>query len=491
MLANRRVKIVATIGPASKEKENLKHLIEAGVNIVRLNFSHGTHEEHAKVIQYVRELSQELQASVGILQDLQGPKIRLGKMTNGAVEIKDGQKLQITTENILGTNTRIPTDLKSLPMDCKVGQKILIDDGLIELKVLSTDKKANVECEVIYGGIVKDRKGLNIPGAQLKVDCLTEKDLADLQFGLEQKVDYIALSFVRQPEDMKRLRSLSVPVNPNVRLVAKIEMLEAIENLTAIIEESDAVMVARGDLAVEVGQAFLPGLQKKIIKESNRLHKPVITATQMLDSMVVNPRPTRAEVSDVANAILDGSDALMLSAESASGKYPRKCVETMHEIACEVENKSTIYYKYRSKEKYSASSDAIAESACLVAQKLEAKAIICLTTTGKTATMISSFRPDVPIIGVSHLDHTSGRLELVWGIHTFQIEPYATSQEAMDKVEQMLLKYGLVQAGDRVVLTLGYPVMERAKTNSLRIHRISESKEESIDSKIPLRFKTN
>ncbi|HWU42612.1 MAG TPA: pyruvate kinase, partial [Bdellovibrio sp.] len=329
---------------ATRDEENLEKAIKAGMNVARLNFSHGTHEDHLKVVQSLRKLSKKLRAPVAVLQDLQGPKIRVGKFENGSIELKPGEKLVITTAAVTGKPGLIPSDFKELPLACQSGTRILLDDGLMELKVLVV-RGQELDVEVVYGGTLKDRKGMNLPGVNLPVECMTEKDLVDLEFGIKNQVDYIALSFVRHARDIRRLREIIESHKSPAKIVAKIEMIEAIENLEEICRLSDAVMVARGDLAVEVGQSRLPGFQKRIISVCNQLGRPVITATQMLDSMVENPRPTRAEITDVANAVLDGSDALMLSAESASGKYPFRCIRTMHEIICEVERNEEEYYK--------------------------------------------------------------------------------------------------------------------------------------------------
>lgn len=489
MFADRHVKIVTTIGPATNNREALKKLIAAGMNVARLNFSHGTHEDHVKVINDIRSLSAELLAPVAILQDLQGPKIRVGKMKNGAMELEEGKEVVISTTATLGENGVIPTDFKTLPNDVLPGSKILLDDGLLELRVdrVESDK---VHATVVYGGILKDRKGMNVPGANLSVDCLTPKDLADLEFGLANGVDYVALSFVRRGEDIRRLRALIDAKAPATRIVAKIEMLEALDHLEEIVRLSDAVMVARGDLAIEAGQSQLAGVQKDIIELCNSLGRPVITATQMLDSMVNNPRPTRAEVTDIANAVLDGSDALMLSAETASGHYPFKCVETMDEIVREVERTGKFYYKMNLGDEFLSVAEAIAASACLSAKKLNANAIVCLTTSGKTATLISRYRPRAHIIAVTHLQHTLNRLELVWGIQTIVVDPYKSTDEAILKTEELLIKYGLVKAGDRVILTMGMPVLERGTTNSLRVYTVKgEGFKAMAEKDLPLRFR--
>ncbi len=491
MLADRRTKIVATIGPSTRSRESLEKAIRAGMNVARLNFSHGEHAEHLQVIRHIRELSLEFKAPVAILQDLQGPKIRVGRLKNGAVTLKEGAEVTISTTLEVGDEKIITTDFKELPQSCGPGTRILLDDGLLELTVLSVTS-TEVKCRVVFGGILKDRKGMNLPGARLPVDCMTEKDLLDLEFGLEQKVDYVALSFVRQGSDIQKLREIIQAKNPNTRVIAKIEMLEALENLEDIVALSDGVMVARGDLAVEVGQTLLPLTQKRIISMCNEMGRPVITATQMLDSMVENPRPTRAEITDVANAVLDGSDALMLSAESASGKYPFKCIQTMQEIILEVERSSDLYYDISLDQEFMEVAEAIGASASLSALKINAPVIVCLSTTGKTATLISGFRPRAKIVAVTYVPETLNRMELVWGIQTMLIHPYQSSEEAMEQIEQKLVQYGLCELGDKVVMTLGMPVHQGAKTNTMRIFQVSTGKNAATsnqtDQDLPLRY---
>ncbi len=488
MLSDRRSKIVATIGPASNSPETLKNLIETGVNIFRLNFSHGTHEDHFKVLKTIRQLSQELNAAVGILQDIQGPKIRVNKLKNKSMTLKKGEKVTITEKDVVGGDGVIPVDYKKVSQSCKPGMRILLDDGLIELRVEEV-KKQEVICLVIFGGELKERKGVNLPGAELEIECMTEKDLVDLEFGIKNEVDYIALSFIRHERDVVKLRSILEKAQSKAKIVAKIEMLEALGRLEAIIKESDAVMVARGDLAIEVGQTLLPGTQKEIIKLSNYYAKPVITATQMLDSMVHNPRPTRAEITDIANAVLDGSDALMLSAETASGEYPVLCVQTMVDIILEVEKTSQNYYKLDLKAEFLSVAEAIAASACLSALKLDAKAIVCLTTSGKTATMIASYRPKAKIFAATYLMPTLNKMELVWGIQNLQVKEFNTSDEIISQVTTLLLKFELVQAGDRVIFTMGLPVKNKGTTDSLRVYTVPEMNiPKTNEIEIPLRF---
>lgn len=487
MLSDRRAKIVSTIGPVSSSREVLKELIEAGVNIFRLNFSHGTHEEHLSVLQTIRNLSKELNAPVGILQDIQGPKIRVNKLKNKIMILKKGDKVTITERDVIGGDGIIPVDFNKISKSSKPGMKVLLDDGLIELRVDEV-KKQDIFCTVIFGGELKERKGVNLPGAELEIECLTPKDLKDVEFGITQGVDYIALSFIRHEKDVIKLREILEKGGSKARIVAKIEMLEALGRLEAIIRESDAIMVARGDLAIEVGQTLLPATQKEIIKLSNYYSKPVITATQMLDSMVHNPRPTRAEITDIANAILDGSDALMLSAETASGQYPVLCVQTMVDIILEVE-KTQNYYKLDLKSEFLSIAEAIAASACLSALKLDAKAIVCLTSSGKTATMIASYRPKAKIFAATYLLSTLNRLELVWGIQNLSIKDYSSSEEVINQIMSLLLQFDQVQPGDRVILTMGLPIKAKGTTDSLRVYTVSDLKVPKIsDIEIPLRF---
>ncbi|HPI39846.1 MAG TPA: pyruvate kinase [Pseudobdellovibrionaceae bacterium] len=490
MLTDRRAKIVATIGPATQDEAHLEKAIKAGMNVARLNFSHGNHENHLKVIQSLRQLSQRLHAPVAILQDLQGPKVRVGKFEKGSIEIKPGELVCFTVENVVGKEGLIPSDFKELAMVCNVGTRILLDDGLLEVLVEKVEDP-RVYARVLYGGILKDRKGMNLPGAKLPVESLTEKDLIDLEFGLAQNVDFVALSFVRHAKDILRLREIIDAHKSRAKIVAKIEMTEALENLEEICRLSDAVMVARGDLAVEVGQSRLPGFQKKIIQLCNRLQKPVITATQMLDSMVENPRPTRAEITDVANAVLDGSDALMLSAESASGKHPFRCIRTMHEIITEVELNEEKYYRISLESEYLSTPAAIAASASLTALKVNATAIVCLTTTGKTVNLISSFRPRARVIAVTDELDVLNCLELTWGIQTFVIQPYKIMEDILVQVDKLLVNYGLAKTGDKIVLTLGQPIAEGTKTNSIYIHVVGAEREYKLnDAYLPLRCQT-
>lgn len=488
-LFHRRAKIVATIGPATKDPENIEKAIYAGLNIARLNFSHGTHEEHLSVIKIIREKSIALKAPVTILQDLQGPKVRVGLFEKGSIVLTQNEIVTVTIEDVLGREGLIPSDFKELCKAARPGVHILLDDGLIEIEVVEVFEKT-LKAKVIYGGILKNRKGMNLPGVNLPVEAMTAKDRADLEFGLKNNVDYIALSFVRYGKDIRQLREIIDQHKSPAKIVAKIEMLEALENLEEIIRLSDVVMVARGDLAVETGQSRLPSAQKRIISLSNQMGKPVITATQMLDSMVENPRPTRAEITDVANAVLDGSDALMLSAESASGKYPFKAIRTMHEIIVEVEKNENNYYKLSLEHELLSTPAAIAASSVMSALKLNASAIVCLTTTGKTAQIISTFRPRAQIVAITTDLDVLNRLEMTWGLQTLHLQPYHNLKDIIGQVEKLLIENGLSKTGDRVIFTLGQPVADRGTTNSLHVHTVGGEEYKKADqAQLPLRFK--
>lgn len=459
------------------------------MNVARLNFSHGNHAEHLSVIKNIREISKELKAPVTILQDLQGPKVRVGLFEKGSIELKQKQVVTVTIEDVIGRDGLIPSDFKELCRACKVGTQILLDDGLIELKVLSV-QDTRLEAEVIYGGVLKNRKGMNLPGVDLPVDAMTTKDKEDLEFGLKHGVDYVALSFVRHGKDIRTLREMIEMAGSQAKIVSKIEMLEALDNLEEIVRLSDVVMVARGDLAVEIGQSRLPRAQKRIINLCNQLGKPVITATQMLDSMVENPRPTRAEITDVANAVLDGSDALMLSAESASGKYPFKAIRTMHEIIVEVEKSEDSYYKITLDNELLSTPAAIAASSTLTALKLNATAIVCLTTSGKTAQIIASFRPKAQIIAVTKDIEVLNRLEITWGLQTLHLQPYSSLKDILSQVEKLLIENGLAKTGDRIIITLGQPIADHGKTNALHVHVLGGEDHKKVNAeKLPLRFK--
>lgn len=487
-LSFRKTKIVATIGPASWEKSQLKSMIEAGLNVARLNFSHGDFQQHAKTVQAIREASEELHAPVGILQDLQGPKIRVEGLKEERT-VKAGDQL-ILSDMDHHAKDQIGVDVSGLHKFVQIGQSIFIDDGIIELQVKEVNG-ALIHCEVIFGGIIRPRKGVNLPDADLPIESMTDKDIKDLEDGSPLGFDYVALSFVRNADDIIKLKKRLKDLKSPARVVAKIEKKEAIENIEAIVDASDAIMVARGDLSVEVGQIHLPLYQKRIIEICNRKGKPVITATQMLDSMQVNSRPTRAEITDVANAVLDGSDALMLSGESAFGKHPVRSVQTMHEIIMEVEKQPSLYYRFESREKKKTrkftTPESIAISAVLCSQQLQARTIVCMSTTGKTAQMISKYRPKAKLVAATAKSEALCKLELCWGVQTLKIGEYSNTEEAIAQVEELLLANNIVQTGDDVVLTLGVPVAQGQKTNAVRVFQAGNRKKK--DKKGPQAFR--
>ncbi len=489
MIADRRTKIVATIGPATKSKTSIEKLIRSGVNVLRLNFSHGTHEEHKKVIKYTRELSEHFGAPISIIQDLQGPKIRAGMIHNGKMELTKDSEVQISSTFKIGKGNQIPSDFPKIYSVCSVGDKILIDDGIIELKI--TKKKNKIlYCKVILEGVLTNRKGINLPNSKNLDSNLTKKDMLDLKFGLSCKVDYVALSFVKDAEDIIRLKNIiKKSKSPETRVIAKIERLQAVDNLDEIATCSDALMVARGDLSVEVGQSHLPSIQKQIITRSNYLGKPVITATQMLESMIKKPKPTRAEVTDVANAVLDGTDSVMLSAETAVGMYPNKCVQTMNAIILDVEQSMLKNYSFKDHKKDEQTvAQSIAESACLIALKTGAKSIVSLTNTGKTSRLISSYRPGAKILAATHKKQTLNKLELMWGVQTLFLKPYSTTQEAISLIKNFLIQNSVVKNGDNIIITLGFPLLKTGSTNSIQIYSVKEDKKPLPKHKKPLRY---
>ncbi|MEZ4682850.1 MAG: pyruvate kinase [Caldilineaceae bacterium] len=417
-----RVKILCTIGPSSRELPVLRQLIQAGMNVARLNMSHGTHEYHSETIDRIRMLSEELDKPIAILADLQGPKLRVGKMQKEGVELEDGAELILTTDDVIGVPGRVPIQYKELPSNVKPGESILLDDGLLELKVEKTNE-TEIYTRVVIGGLLKDNKGMNLPHASLDIGALTEKDREDVKFALDRQADWIALSFVRRASDVHELRELiqrDTSFGRTTPIISKIEKPEAVKNIDEIIEASDAIMVARGDLGIETSPEAVPMVQKLIINKCHVVAKPVITATQMLDSMIRNPRPTRAEASDVANAVLDGTDAIMLSGETASGSYPVESVRTMVKIAEEAErvrSQSPNRIVYEQPMIFSASG-AICHAAMQTAHDIQASAIIAPTVSGNTAKLIAAFRPRVPVVAVTPSPMVQRQLCLHWGIYS-------------------------------------------------------------------------
>ncbi len=468
----RRTKIVATIGPASREPAMLEKLIAAGVNVVRLNFSHGEHEQHLAVMRAVREISARLEKPVALLQDLSGPKIRTGKVENGGVTLKEGARLRITIdETVVGTAERISTTYDPLPRDVSPGGTILLDDGNLELKVIAIHGD-EVEAEVVHGGLLKSNKGMNLPGTSLSTPALTEKDKRDLAFGVANGVDYVALSFVRQAADVVQCKELIRSLGASTPVIAKIEKREAVDDLPEILDVTDGVMVARGDLGVELSTEEVPTLQKRIIEMANGAGKVVITATQMLESMIENARPTRAEASDVANAILDGTDAVMLSAETASGAHPVEAVETMARIAVHTEE----HYSPRPPARvtggtHSMAARSLARVASTVAEELDCRLIVAFTESGATARLVSSYRPRARVAAITYNPNTFSRLCLWWGVVPVRSEFAETTDDMIVRGEALLKAKGLVKRGDTVLMLAGQSHTAGA-TNMLRIHTI-------------------
>jgi pyruvate kinase len=472
-----KTKIICTIGPASQSIESLMKLIDAGMDVARLNFSHGTREEHQKVIDNVREASRRSGEYVTILQDLSGPKIRTGKLKDKKVEIKTGAQFTFTTQDVPGNAERVSTTYQYLPRDVKAGDTILVDDGKMKFSVLSTTE-TEVLCTAINGGILSDKKGMNLPGVRVSVPSLTEKDIEDLRFGLANDIDYVALSFVRSASDLRELREFLIkeaPKGKRIPIVAKIEREEAVDSIDAIIEESDVVMLARGDLGVELPPEDVPMIQKMVVRKCNELGTPVIIATQMLESMVENPRPTRAEANDVANAVLDGADAVMLSGETSVGKFPVEAVLTMDHIIrkAEVRSKDHLDVARTPKGKQLALFDAIARAACVIANEIEAKAIVVVTHSGFSAINTAKYRPKANILAVTDRDKILRRLNLIWGVRGIIIPDFvADSDLAFRRINEELRKLQYVQSGDYVVYTAGLPLLSRGTTNTIKIEKV-------------------
>jgi pyruvate kinase len=470
-MAFRHSKIVCTIGPACRSPRLLERLLRAGMDVARLNFSHGTHDEHAHTIVHLRSTSRELKKTIAILADLQGPKIRTGALAGGGpVLLLTGHKFVITTARVLGDSTRVSTIFRPLPREVHRGDRILLSDGLIELRVERV-RGGEVICEVVNGGALGEHKGINLPGVELRVPAVTKKDREDLAFALKQGADYVAVSFVRRPEDVLVAKSLIRRWGKDTPVIAKLEKPEAIENLDGILRVADGVMVARGDLGVEMSPERVPVVQKTIIARAREFRRPVITATQMLESMTENPRPTRAEASDVANAIFDGSDAVMLSAETASGKYPVEAVSMMARIIEEAETSITEFPRPAPQEQLKVA-ETVAELVCHASRELHLKLIAVFTHSGFTARLVSRYRPLVPIIAFSPEAETRRRMALIWGVMPKDIEDTRKIDNLAAVSEKHLLKERLVRKGDVIGIVAGTPMGIRGTTNFMKFHVI-------------------
>jgi pyruvate kinase len=467
-----RAKIVCTLGPASSTPERIGELIDAGMSVARLNFSHGSHDDHARMLQVVRAEAERRGKAIAALLDLQGPKIRVGKIANGQIELRPGAELTITTDNIVGDDKRVSTTYQGLPRDVKAGDHILLDDGYLSLAVTGVQDH-EVRTVVVTGGILKNNKGINLPGVDVSAPALSEKDRTDIGFALRHGVDYVALSFVRRAEDVLEAKRLLTVDQVSIPVIAKIEKPQALDRLGDIIDAADGIMVARGDLGVELGPEKVPLWQKRIIEETNKRGKIVITATQMLESMITQPRPTRAEASDVANAVLDATDALMLSGETASGLYPVEAVKTMARIIEEIERSA--YYRANVEVpeiQLAVPANAIAHAAMTAARAMKIKTIVAVSESGGAARLCSEYRPDANIVALTTNEVSFRRLAMIWGVTPVLISPAATTEELIDRVEATMIERNLALPGENVLITMAVPVGSGLQTNVLKIHQI-------------------
>lgn len=469
----RKTKIICTIGPASSSLTMLRELIKNGMNIARLNFSHGSHEEYKSLFQKIRQAAEEEQKSVGILLDTKGPEIRTGDLETGEISLKENQRFTLTTEKILGNTECVSITYSNLPQELARDDTILIDDGLISL-VVEELTATEVICRVQNGGILKNRKGVNVPGVKLNLPGITKKDASDIEFGIAQQVEFIAASFVRKPKDVLEIREILEANHSQAQIIAKIENKEGIDNIDSILKVADGIMIARGDMGVEIPVEEVPMVQKEIIKKCNRLGKVVITATQMLDSMQRNPRPTRAEASDVANAILDGTDAIMLSGETAAGKYPIESLTTMDSIACRTEANLNYeeLYQQRAREVDQSITDSISQAVVSTALHLNCQAIITPTESGYTSKMVSKYRPKVPVIAVTPNSTVLRQLNLVWGVYPIRSHTATSTDEMFHWAVTRSLDTQIIKQGDLVILTAGIPVGQSGNTNLMKVHVI-------------------
>lgn len=470
-MKRRKTKIICTLGPASESEQMIRELMLAGMNVARLNFSHGTHEEQKGKIELVKKVREELKLPVALLLDTKGPEIRTRDVEGGRIELKKGQSFVLTTEEILGNEGRVSITYQDLVKDVKPGDAVLIDDGLIELEVNQITEK-DIYCTVKNGGFVSNKKGINVPGVSLNMPFISEKDYEDIVFGIEEGFDFIAASFTRSAEDILEIRKILEERNCHyIKIIAKIENLQGVENIDEILRVSDGIMIARGDMGVEIPLEDVPVIQKKLILKSLELGKPVITATQMLDSMIKNPRPTRAETSDVSNAIYQGTGAIMLSGETASGQYPVEAVKTMDRIA--VRTEEDIDYDYRFKRRSIMDkpdiTNAVSHATCTTAADLKASAIITVSKSGRTVGMISRYRPSCTIIGCCMDDYVCRQLNLYWGVEPLLLEREDNAEELFNHAVEAAERAGLVSRGDLTVLTAGVPLGITGTTNLIKV----------------------
>lgn len=474
VLKHQNTKIVATVGPACNTFDKLLELARAGVDVFRLNFSHGTHQDHQQVIEHINHINSRHGFHIGILADLQGPKLRVGKIENDGLELAEGDIVHFVNTECIGTKEAIYMSYKQFPKDVKPGERVLLDDGKLVFEVVETNLTDTVKLKVVFGGILKSNKGVNLPNTRVSLPCLTKKDLEDLDFILTQPVNWIALSFVRAPKDLKDLQKRIEAKNHPAKIIAKIEKPEAVRNIDGIIKNTNAVMIARGDLGIEMPMEQLPVIQKEIVRKCMQRARPVIVATQMMESMISAPTPTRAEITDVANAVLDGADAVMLSGETAAGAHPVKVVEAMNKIIDEAE-KNYQFMSFRpspSKKSRTFLSDVVCFNAARTADEIDAKAIVGLTSSGYTAFKVSSFRPKTDIFIFSDRMHMLSTLNLVWGVRCFHYDKFTTTDETIVDLTTMLKKIGKVDTGDYVVNTGSMPLHRRFRTNMMKVTEV-------------------
>lgn len=473
----KKTKIVCTIGPASDSVETLKQLMEAGMNVCRLNFSHGSHEEHQVRIDNIKEAREALELPVAIMLDTKGPEIRLKNFENGEIDLKVGDKFTLTTRDLVGNQEIVSISYEGLPADVKIGDRILIDDGLIELIVEDVTGGTDIHCEVRNYGTIKDKKGVNVPSVSINLPSLTERDVNDIKFGIKNDVDYIAASFIRKAADVLDIRKvLEENGGDRIGIIAKIENEEGVFNLNEIIDSADGIMVARGDLGVEIRTETMPLIQKQIIRKTNMAAKPVITATQMLDSMIRNPRPTRAEVTDVANAIIDGTDAIMLSGETAAGKYPVEAVHIMHDIAVTTENSKDFIDSTAKRRDWESktTTNSISRSSCSIAVQLDATAILTATATGGTPRHLSKFRPTAPIVAATYSHEVMRALSLVWGVFPVLAQKTDVTDEVIENSISAAVNANYIHEGELIVITAGIPVAVGGTTNLIKVHTVGD-----------------
>ncbi len=474
---SKRTKIIATIGPASSTPSIIARLIRAGMDAARLNFSHGEHADHIKRLNLIRGEAAKAGKHIAIIQDLQGPKLRVGVIKNDAAVLKRNDTILVTTKKIIGTSAQISITYPRLTKDLKIGDTVLLDDGRLELRVVKKTNNA-LSCKIIRGGVLKSHKGVNLPGAQLSLPSLSKKDRDDLRFGVKQSVDYIALSFVRTAKDISQTRLFIQSLKADIPIIAKIEKPEAILNLDEIIREADGIMVARGDLGVEMSLEKVPLLQKKIIEACHWAEKPVITATQMLESMIESPQPTRAETSDVANAILDGTDCVMLSGETAVGNYPVQTVACMARIALQAE---TSVNPWPPDNDVASLGESVAHAACRAGEEQQAQAIVPFTQSGSSALLVSKHRPRMPIIAPTPFERVARKISLYWGVTPIILKTKKTTDDMITGVEKIMLRKKLAKKHDLLIITAGVPIGVAGSTNMMKIHRVGEAT--SLESK--------